>query len=54
MQKAGRLAPYSEAPMEQRRRLLDPERRRKLAEEVRKARDMEERAVEHLERAMAQ
>jgi len=48
---ASKLAPFSFAPDEERRKLLDPDHRRQLAGLVREAKACEERALEHLERA---
>jgi hypothetical protein len=48
---ASKLAPFSFAPDEERRKLLDPDHRRQLARLVREAKACEESAVEHLERA---
>ncbi len=48
------LAPNSSRPHKERRKLCDPERRRKLAALVRDAKAHEERAVGHLEQAREQ
>jgi RNA polymerase sigma factor (sigma-70 family) len=50
---ATHITPWSFGPEEERLRLADPELRRKLAVLVREARVHEERAVEHLEAALA-
>lgn len=48
---ASKLAPFSFAPEEERRKLLDPDHRRELARLVREAKACEESAVQHLELA---
>jgi hypothetical protein len=53
LEAAMQIAPWTGAPEEERLRLADPERRRELAALVREARVHEERAVEHLEAALA-
>ena len=51
--RAAVLAPPSYYPREQLLRIAEPERRREISRLVREAKDLEERAVEQLERALA-
>ena len=53
LETAMHIVPWTGAPEEERLRLADPEIRRKAAALMREARAHEERAVEHLEAALA-